>query len=281
VRAFQEGLRDLGWIPGQNVRVEYRWSGGTHDRLAALALELVNLYPSVIVASSGPAALAAKRATAVVPIVFETLGDPVATGLVTSLSRPGGNLTGLAGISAELSGKRLELLREMVPGLTRVGLLINPGNVMAPPIVQETERAGRALKISVHRAEVRTPEQLTAAFAGMALAAVGALFVLPDQMLAAQEPQILNLAAQYRLPAIYVESHWAPAGGLATYAPSLVGQYRRAAYFVDRILKGAKPSDLPIEQPTTYELVINLKTAKALGLTIPPSLLARADQVIE
>jgi putative ABC transport system substrate-binding protein len=281
VRAFHDGLRELGWTPGQNVRLEYRWADGRHDRLESLAHELVNLKPDVIMANSGPAASAAKRATTRIPIVFETLGDPVVAGLVASLARPGGNLTGLAGISAELSGKRLELLRELVPSLTRVGLLMNPGNVMSPPVVRETEQAARVLGMAVSTVEVRQPADLDRAFAGVIRSGAGALFVLPDVMLTTQRERILGLAAQHRLPAVYVESNWVPAGGLLSYAPSLDDQYRRAAVYVDKILKGARPADLPVEQPTKFELVINLKTAKALGLTIPQSLLLRADHVIQ
>jgi putative ABC transport system substrate-binding protein len=281
VLAFQEGLRELGWTPGQNVRIEYRWSDGRPERLKSLAQELVWLKPNVIVANSGPAADAAKHATTSIPIVFETLGDPAMIGLVASLARPGGNLTGLSGISAELSGKRLELLREIVPGLMRVAILANLGNVMHPPIIQETAHAAHALGMSVHSAEVREPADLDRAFFGIARARAGALFVLPDIMLLTQHPRILGLVAKHRLPAVYVESSWVPYGGLMSYAPDLNRQYRRLASYVDKILKGAKPADLPIEQPTKFELVINLKTAKTLGLTIPQSLLQRADQVIE
>src|SRR5712691_475324 len=281
VIAFQEGLRELGWMPGQNIRVEYRWSDGRHDRLESLARELLRLNPAVIVANSGPAASAAKRITTTVPIVFETLGDPVAAGLVDSLARPSGNLTGLAGISAELSGKRLELLRELVPGLVRLALVVNPGNVMAPPIIRETETAARALGTALYIAEVREPADLDRAFSSIARARAGALFVVPDIMLWSQRTKILGLVGQYRLPAVYVELDWVPAGGLMSYAPDLNTQYRRAAVYVDRILKGAKPVDLPVEQPTQFELVINLKTAKSLGLTIPQSLLQRADEVIQ
>lgn len=279
--AFHEGLRELGWMPGKNIRIEYRWADGRHERLASLARELVRLNPAVIFANSGPAASAAKGATTTVPIVFETLGDPVAAKLVDSLARPGGNLTGLAGISAELSGKRLELLRELVPGLTRLALLVNPGNVMAPPNIRETEKAASALGMTVYVAEVREPAALDRAFSGVARARAGALFVLPDPMLASQRKKIFELVGQYRLPAVYVESHWVPAGGLISYAPDMNNQYRRAAVYVDRILKGAKPEDIPVEQPTKVELLINLKAAKALGLTIPPSLLVRAHKVIE
>lgn len=281
VVAFREGLRELGWKPGENIRIEYRWSDGRHDNLESLARDLMRLNPAIIVANSGPAASAAKRITTTLPIVFETLGDPVAVGLVHSLARPGGNLTGLAGMSAELSGKRLQLLRELVPGLSRLALLVNPGNVMAPPNIRETESTARALGISVYIAEVRGPADLDRAFSGIASARPGALFVLPDSMLSGQIARILGLVGQYRLPTVYVESHWVSAGGLMSYAPDLNAQYRRAAAYVDRILRGAKPADLPVEQPTKFELLINLKAAKALGLTIPPSLLLRVDRVVD
>jgi putative ABC transport system substrate-binding protein len=281
VLAFHEGLREHGWMPGQNIRIEYRWSDGRHDRLESLTRELLRLNPAVLVANSGPAASAAKRITTTVPIVFETLSDPVAAGLVDSLARPGGNLTGLAGISAELSGKRLELLRELVPGLARLALLVNPSNVMAPANTRETESAARSLGITVYIAEVREPVDLEGAFSRIARARAGAVFVFPDAMLYGQRTKILGLVGQHRLPAVYVESHWVPAGGLMSYAPDLNAQYRRAAVYVDRILRGAKPADLPVEQPTKFELVLNLKAAKALGLTIPRSLLLRADHVVE
>jgi putative ABC transport system substrate-binding protein len=280
-RAFREGLAELGWTPGQNVHLEYRWADGQHERLEALARELVALKPDVILANSGPAASAAKRATATIPIVFETLGDPVAAGLVPSLARPGGNMTGLSGISAELSGKRLELLRELVPGLTRLAMLVNPGNIASPPIVRETEQAARASGMSVHVVEARRPAELDRIFAEMAGRAAGAVFVVPDVMLLAESKRILALIAQHRLPSVFVESLWVPHGGLMSYAPSLDAQYRRAAVYVDKILKGARPADLPVEQPTTFELLLNLKAARSLGLTVPRSLLIRASQVFE
>jgi putative tryptophan/tyrosine transport system substrate-binding protein len=281
VQAFREGLRELGWSPSENIRIEYRWADGRNERLESLAEELIQLHPAVIVANSGPAASAAKRATTTIPIVFETLGDPVAARLVPSLSRPGGNLTGVAGISGELSGKRLEVLREAVPGLKRIAMLTNPGNVAQRPIIEQTVTAAHALGMSLYSAELRGPGDLDRAVGGIARAGVGAVFVLPDVMVLGQRQRVLDLMGRHRLPAIYVESDWVRAGGLMSYAPDLRTQYRKAAVYVDRILKGAKPADLPVEQPTTFELLINLKTAKALGLTIPPSLLARADQVIE
>jgi putative ABC transport system substrate-binding protein len=279
--ALQDGLRELGWAPSQNIRLEPRWADGRHERLDALAGELVRLNPALIVAASGPAAAAARRLTTTIPIVFETLGDPVAAGLVNSLARPGGNLTGTAGISAELSEKRLELLRELVPGLTRLALLVNPGNVMAPAIIRETEDAARSLGMTLQIAEARTPDHLDPALSAIAQGRAGAVFVFPDPMLFAQRTRLVRLIAQQRLPAVYVESDWVPAGGLMSYAPDLRAQYRRVAFYVDRILKGSKPADLPVEQPTKFELAINVKTAKALGLTIPQSVLVRADRLIE
>jgi putative ABC transport system substrate-binding protein len=279
--AFLDGLRELGWTPSQNIRIEYRWADGRHERLDTLARDLVRLNPTIIVAGSGPAAAAAKRITTTIPIVFETLGDPVGAGLVDSLARPGGNLTGVAGISAELSGKRLELLRELVPGLTRLAILVNPSNVMAPATIRETKDVARSLGVTLNIAEVRDPEHLERVFSAIVHARADALLVPPDPMLFDQRTRIVHLVGQHRLPAVYVESGWVPAGGLMSYAPDLRAQWRRAAVYADRILKGAKPADLPVEQPRKFELVINVKTAKSLGLTIPRSLLIRADHLIE
>jgi putative ABC transport system substrate-binding protein len=281
VEAFHQGLRDLGWIPGKNVTIDYRWAEEKYEQLPDLANELVRLKVDVIFAMSVPAILAAKRATSTVPIVFESLGDPVVIGLVASLARPGGNLTGLSGLAPELSGKRLQLLKEAVPGLTRVAVLANPSNPMAAPLLRETEVAARALGVRLQVLEVREPGKIAGAFAAMAGEQAEALVVLQDPLLFSQVKQILSLVAKRRLPAIYVESGWVPAGGLMSYAPSLTDQYRRAATYVDKILKGAKPADLPVEQPTRFELVINLKTAKALGLAIPQTILIRADQVLQ
>jgi putative ABC transport system substrate-binding protein len=261
--------------------LEYRWADGRHTLLERLGHELLQLNPSVLVAISGPAASAAKRITTSVPIVFETLGDPIASGLVDSLAHPRGNLTGLAGSSAELSGKRLELLRELVPSLTRIALLVNPANTIAAPIVTQTDNAARTLGIAISVEKVYEPSDLDGAFQAIARARADALFVLPDMMLYSQRKRVLAFVRKHRLPAVYVESGWVPDGGLMSYAPDLNDQYRRAAVYVDRILRGAKPADLPVEEPTKFELLINLRTAKALGLVIPQSLLLRANQVID
>jgi putative tryptophan/tyrosine transport system substrate-binding protein len=281
--AFLQGLRELGWTEGENVVIEYRYAEGKVERLPDLAAELVGLNVDVIFAGDASAALAAKRATSITPIVFSTLGDPVRTGLVVSLARPGGNLTGLAGLGPELSGKQLELLKEVVPKLTRVALLANPsGRGFADPVIQETEVAARSLAIRLQVVKVSEPDKLEEAFSAMARERAAALMVLADPiMFISQRKRILGLVEKSRLPAIYVETAWVPAGGLMSYAPNLPERYRRVAYYVDKILKGAKPGDLPVEQPTKFELIINLKAAKQIGLTIPPNVLARADRVIK
>ena len=279
---FRQGLRELGWVEGQNVMIEHRYAEGKYERLPDLAAELVRLNVNVIFAGDSSAALAAKRATSTIPIVFNTLGDPVRTGLVTSLARPGGNLTGLAGLGPELSGKRLELLKEIVPALTRVALLVNPSNPdIADPTIQETEVAARSLAVQLQVVKVSEPDKLKGAFSAMTRERANAVMVVSDPMFAGQRQRILGLVEKSRLPAIYVETSWVPGGGLMSYAPSLPGQFRRAAYYVDKILKGAKPADLPVEQPTKFEFLVNLKTAKQIGVTIPPNVLARADRVIK
>jgi len=281
VEALQQGLRVLGWIEGQNITIEYRWAEGKYERLPDLAAELVRLRVDVIYANSGPAALAAKRATSSVPIVFETLGDPVSAGLVASLARPGGNLTGVSGLGPELSGKQIELLKEVAPRLTRVAVLANPSNKMATAALRETEIAARLLGVKFQVLEVSEPDKLEGAFSAITRERAGALMVLADPMFGTQRKRILGLVEKSRLPAIYVETGWVQAGGLMSYSPSLPEQFRKAAVFVDKILKGAKPADLPVEQPTKFELIINLKTAKQIGLTIPPNVLTRADKVIK
>jgi putative ABC transport system substrate-binding protein len=280
VEALQQGLRVLGWVEGQNIAIEYRWAEGKYERLSDLAVELVRVRVDVIYANSGPAALAAKRATSTVPIVFETLGDPVSAGLVASLARPGGNLTGVSGLGPELSGKQIELLKEVAPRLTRVAVLTNPSNKMATAALRETEIAARLLGVKFQVLEVSEPDKLEGAFSAITRERAGALMVLADPMFGTQRKRILGLVEKSRLPAIYVETGWVLAGGLMSYSPSLPEQFRKAAKFVDKILKGAKPADLPVEQPTKFEFIINLKAAKQIGLTIPPNVLARADKVI-
>ena len=279
--AFTGRLGELGWTEGQNLVIESRYADGHYGRLPALAADLVRVPVDVIFANAAPSAQAAKQVTASIPIVFETLGDPITAGLVSSLGRPGGNLTGISGLGPELSGKRLELLRELLPGLRRVVLLTNPGNVMAAPTVRETEHAADALKLDVQVLEVRRPDQLESAFGRVGSDGATALIVVPDPMLLTLAPRIQALLLKHRLPAVHAETGWLQRGGLMLFGSSLVDHFRQAATLVDKILRGARPGELPVEQSTKFELVINLKTAKALGLAIPPSLLLRADQVIE
>jgi len=279
--AFSGRLRELGWTEGQNLVIEGRYAEGAYDRLQVLAVELVSLPVDVIFANSAPAALAAKRATRSVPIVFETLGEPISGGLVSSLARPERNLTGISGLGPELSGKRLELLRELVPGLRRVALLVNPKNVMTVPTLRETEKAGAILRLRIEVLEVRSPDQLEGAIGGVGSDGATAMIIVPDPILLTNARRIQALLLKHRLPAVHAETGWLQAGGLMLFGSSLLDHFRQAATLVDKILRGARVADLPVEQSTRFELIINLKTAKALGLTIPPSLLLRADQVIE
>ncbi len=283
--AFRQGLRDLGYVEGRNVVIEYRDAEGKDDRLPALAAELVALKVDVIVAAAGTvAALAAKQATRTLPIVFIAVADPVTSGLVTSLARPGGNFTGLSALSPELVGKWLELLKQAVPGVSRVAFLWQPGVLgerTEKDILKAAEVAGRALGVRVQFVEARGPADIDRAFSDMTRARAGALTVLSTPMFGSERRRLLDLAAKSRLPTVYSFREYVDAGGLMSYGSSLADLSRRAATYVDKILKGAKPADLPVQQPTKFELVINLKTAKALGLTIPPSLLQRADEVIQ
>ncbi len=282
IEALREGLRALGYVEGDNVVIEYRYAEERYERLPDLAAELVRLQVDVIFANSAPATHAAKQATSTIPIVMETLTDPVRAGFVTSLARPGGNITGVTGLAPELSGKRLELLTQAIPGVARVAILVNPANPNTPAVWTETESAGRALGVHLQRLEVRDPAQLDNAFAAMTSERADALLVLPDPMLLAQRNRIVDFAAARRLPAMYADvREWMEAGGLMFYGPNLAANVRRAATYVDKILKGAKPADLPVEQPMTFELIINLKTAQALGITIPSLLLFRVDEVIQ
>ncbi len=281
VEAFRQGLRDLGWVEGQNISIEVRSAEGKYERLPELAAELVRLKVDVIFASTTPAALAAKQATTTIPIVIGFVADPIGSGLVASLARPGGNITGWTHLGRDLRGKYLDLLKEAVPGATRIGVLFNPANPIHGPSLKDVEAAARALKVQLHPVGVQDPEELENAFSALARKRVKALIVLPDGMFLAQGDRIIALAARRRLPAMYGVTELAKAGGLMGYGVDLPDMHRRGASFVDRILKGAKPADLPVEQPTRFYLVINLKTAKALRLTIPRSILLRADQVIE
>jgi putative ABC transport system substrate-binding protein len=279
--AFREGLRELGYVEGQNIKIESRWAEANYDRLPGLAAELVGLKVDVIVTYGTPTSLAAKRATSTIPIVMAAIIDPVASGLVTNLARPGGNLTGQSMMSPDLVGKQLELLKEVVPKVSRVALLHNPANPGNAPQAQHGQDAARALGVRLQLLEARGPSEIDSAFAAMTNEQAGAVIVLVDAILQGNRTRITDLAARHRLPAVYGLSEYAEAGGLLAFGPSRLDLFRRAATYVDKILKGAKPADLPVQQPTKFELVINLKTAKALGLTIPPSVLVRADQVIE
>jgi putative tryptophan/tyrosine transport system substrate-binding protein len=281
--AFLQGLRDLGYVEGRNVVIEYRDAEGKLERLPALAAELVALKVDVIVAGGTPHALAARQATRTLPIVFAAAVDPVENGLVTSLARPGGNVTGLSNLAQELVGKRLEHLKQAVPGVSRVAVLWQPGafgDRTEKGLRKEAEVAARALGVRVQFVEARGPENFDRAFSEMTTAHAGALIVLSSSMFVNERRRLVDLAAKNRLPALYPTRESVDAGGLMSYGPNLADSFRRAATYVDRILKGAKPGDLPVEQPTKYELVINLKAAKALGLSIPESLLKRADEVI-
>jgi putative ABC transport system substrate-binding protein len=282
--AFRQGLRDLGYVEGRNVVIEYRSAEGKLERLPALAAELVALKVDVIVAAVGTvAALAAKRATSTLPIVFIGAGEPVTSGLVTSLARPGGNVTGLSLLFPELVGKCLELLTQAVPGVSRVAVLWQPGAVgerTEKDNLKAADVAGRALGVRIQFVEARGPADIDRAFSDMTRARAGALTVLSTPMFGSERRRLMDLAAKNRLPAVYQFREYVDAGALMSYGPNLADLVRRAATYVDKILKGTKPADLPVEQPTKFELVINLKTAKALGLTIPPSVLQRADEVI-
>ena len=279
--AFRQGLREQGYVEGQTIALEYRSAHGRAERFPALAADLVRIKADVIVTESTPAALAAKHATQTIPIVMAAGGDPVKQGLVASLSRPGGNITGLTLFTLELSGKRLQLLREVVPTTTLVAVIWNSANRASQDYLNETEATARSLSLQLQTVEVRSPADLEAAFKSVTDARPNAFMSLPDGMLVDNRKRLAEFSVKSRLPAIFPEREFAEAGGLMTYGPNTASNFYRAATYVDKILKGAKPADLPIEQPTKFELVINLKTATALGLTIPPSLLLRADQVIE
>ena len=280
VDAFRQGLRDLGYAEGHNILIEYRWAEGRYDRLPEFAAELVRLKVDVLLTAGTPGALAAKQATQTIPIVMAVSGDAVGTGLVQSLARPGGNITGLTRMTRDLDGKRLELLKEVVPSLSRVAILLNPANPISARGWSEAQSPAKALRLKLEPAEVKAAEEFEAAFATIARQRPGGLFIIADQFLLAHRTQIVDFGARRSLPAIYPYSEFVDAGGLMSYAANDPAMFRRAATYVDKILKGRKPADLPVEQPTKFELVINLKTAKQIGLTIPPTVLARADRVI-
>jgi putative ABC transport system substrate-binding protein len=281
LEAFRQGLRELGYVEGQNIAIESRWAEGKDDRLPALAADLVRSKVDVIVAETGAATRAVQLTTRTIPIVMTLVNDPVGSGLVASLARPGGNVTGLTVMSPDLAGKQLQLLKEVVPKVSRVAVLRNPDNPAATAMLREAEAAARALGMRLQTLEARNPPEIDSAFAAMTRERAGALLILPDGVFLSQRSQIAELAVKRLLPSIRQSSAFPEAGGLMSYGANYLDLERRAATFVDKILKGAKPADLPVAQPTKFELVINLRTAKAIGLTIPPALLQRADQVIE
>ena len=282
--AFRQGLRDLGYVEGRNVVIEYRHAEGKVERLPAVAAELVALKVDVIAAQGTPHALAAKQVTRTIPIVFATSADAVGSGLVTSLARPGGNVTGLSSVGPGLVGKCLELLKQAVPGISRVAVLWQPGyqnERTEKDLLKGAEVAARALEVRLQVVEARGPADFDRAFSDMTRARAGALTVLFSSTFFNERRRLVDLAAKNHLPAVYVSRDFVDAGGLMSYGPNLADMFRRAATYVDKILKGAKPADLPVEQPTKFKLVINLKTAKTLGLTVPQSILGRADHVIQ
>jgi putative ABC transport system substrate-binding protein len=279
MEAFRQGLRDLGYVEGQNIAIEFRSAEGKNDRFPALASELVRLKVDVIVTGTIAAIQAAKQATGTIPIVTIS-GDPVGTGLVASLARPGGNITGLSLGGLEISGKQLELLKETVPKVKRVAFVWDPANLATALRFKEVEIAARTLGLQIQSVEVRSPNELESVLESATSKRTGALIV-PPTMAVFYQRQIVNFAAQKRLPAMYEQSESVEVGGLMSYGANLPDLFRRAATYVDKILKGAKPADLPVEQPTKFELVINLRTAKQIGLTIPPNVLVRADKVIK
>jgi ABC-type uncharacterized transport system substrate-binding protein len=280
VIAFERRLRELGWSEGRTLAIEYRWAEGRSDRLTEIAAEFVRLKVDVIVTYATAPTLAAKQATSTIPIVFATAGDPVGTGLVASLPRPGGNITGLSNQQADLASKRLELFREIEPTFRMLTII---GNVNAPASLlemKEVETAAGALGLEVHTIEIRKPEEISAVFA-MLRDRAGPLYVVGDPLIFSNRVRISTLAVGARVPTMYNFREYVQAGGLMSYGPNFPDLFRRAADYVDKILRGSKPADIPVEQPTKFDLVINLTTARALGLTIPPTLLARADEVIE
>jgi putative ABC transport system substrate-binding protein len=279
--AFRTKLHALGYIEGQNLLIEARYADGRYERLPQLAVDLVRLKVDVIFAYGTPGSLAAKNATSIIPIVFAPVSDPVLAGLVAALTRPGGNVTGVTMNNPELSAKRVSLLKEAVPAASRVVVLANPDFPPSPSLVAETKRGARVLGMAIQVLEVRAPQELAKAFGTMAAAKTHAVVVLPDPMFIAERRRIVELAATSRIPAMYHLRQFVEAGGLMSYGADYVEAFQQGALLVDKILKGAKPADLPVEQPWRFPLVINLKTAKALGLTIPKPLLLRADQVVE
>ncbi|MBI2992094.1 MAG: ABC transporter substrate-binding protein [Deltaproteobacteria bacterium] len=281
VGPFREGLRDLGYTEGRNILIEYRWAEGKYDRFPALIAELIALKVEVIVTAGTPASLAVKKAASSIPLVMIAVGDPIGTGLIASLARPGGSITGLTSIAADLEGKRLELLREVVPALSHVAVFWNPASPFQVVAEKEVQAAAQLMRMKVLSLGVRAEEQFDNAFAAIRKERPGALLVLADRLFLHNRARIMDFATKHRLPGVHAYVELVEVGGLMSYGPSYAGMHKRAAYFVDRILKGAKPADLPVEQPTKFELIINLKAAKQIGLTIPQNVLYRADKVIK
>jgi putative ABC transport system substrate-binding protein len=278
IESFRKGLRQLGYVEGKNILLEHRFAEGKLDRLPDLMAELVGLKPDVIFALNTPAARAAKNGTKTIPVVFTWVADPL--DLVASLARPGGNVTGLTTVTADLSGKRLEVLKEALPGVSRVGVLLHSDNPIPARLFRDMEKAGPQFGIRLYDLGVRGPDELQKAFEVADKERIGALFVIEEAVIASYRKRVLELAAKRRLPTASLYKEFAEAGGLITYGADLPDLFRRAATYIDKILKGTKPTDLPVEQPTKFEFIINLKTAKQIGLKIPPNVLARADKVI-
>jgi len=281
IEAFRQGLRELGYVEGKNIVIEHRWAEGKLDRLPALAAELVRLKVDIIVSAGPTVTRVAKEATVTIPIVMAFDNDPVGNGFVASLARPGGNITGLSSLFSEISGKQLELLKEIVPRLSRVAVIgnsTNPGNAQA---LKETELAAGAFKVQLQYVDVLDPKDIETAFGAASKGHADAVLVLTSAVTNSHRKQIVELAVKNRLPAIYYTAEWVEGGGLMNYGASFTDLYRHAATYVDKILRGAKPADLPVEQPTKFELIINLKAAKQISLTIPPNVLVRADKVIK
>jgi putative ABC transport system substrate-binding protein len=282
LRAFRQGLKDTGYVEGQNLAIEYRWAEGRNDRLPALAADLVRRQVAVIAATTTPSAMAAKAATTTTPIIFYVAGDPVELGLVASLNRPGGNLSGMTTITLELGAKRLELLRELVPAATRVAVLVNPANAAnAETIVRDVEVAARAMGLQIQIFNASTSSEINAAFATLVRERPDALFVGVDSFFTSRRVQLVNLASRHAVPTTFSAREFAEAGGLMSYGPSIADVWHHVGAYTGRILKGAKPADLPVVQATKFELVINLQTARLFGIEVPPILIARADEVIE
>jgi putative tryptophan/tyrosine transport system substrate-binding protein len=281
VGAFRDGLRDLGYVEGRNIRIEYRWAEGRYERLAPLIAELIAAKVAIIVTAGTPASLAVKKATTEIPLVMVAVGDPVGTGLVASIAHPGGSATGLTSITPELEGKRLELIKDMVPAVSRLAVLWNPANAYQLGDKKQVEAAAAVLHVPVLPLAVRTTEELNAAFAAILAERADAALVLADRFFLHNRQRIAAFLAEHRLPSMNAYRELVEAGGLMSFGPSYAVMHRQAARYVDKILRGAKPQDLPVEQPAKFEFVVNLKSAAALGLTVPPRILLRADEVIE